>query len=261
MEHKEVAAIVLAAGAGKRMQSDTPKQYLLLDGKPVLYYTLKAFENSKVDTIILVVGSNEIEFVQTNIIERYGIKKVNIIVEGGKERYHSVYQGLKAAGGSEYVLIHDGARPFISNEIIEKVIEKVAESKACVVGVPVKDTIKIVDEKNFILNTPDRNCLWSIQTPQAFSTELITKAYRMIIDGVFMEEGGRDSIGSKNSSETDITKSVKADEMKKINITDDAMVLEHTLNYPIQMISGSYRNIKITTPEDLIVGEALLNNR
>ncbi|BCJ96596.1 2-C-methyl-D-erythritol 4-phosphate cytidylyltransferase [Anaerocolumna cellulosilytica] len=243
------------------MQSDTPKQYLLLDGKPVLYYTLKAFENSNVDTIILVVGNNEIEYVKTNIINRYEIKKVNAIVEGGKERYHSVYQGLKAVGNSEYVLIHDGARPFITKEMIEKVIEKVEESKACVVGVPVKDTIKIVDDSNFIVNTPDRSRLWSIQTPQAFSTELITKAYSMILDESVKEDIRTDSIGFKSSSEKAITKSVKAEPMKRINITDDAMVLEYTLNYPVQMIYGSYYNIKITTPEDLIVGEAFLNDR
>lgn len=260
MDNKNVAAIIVAAGAGKRMQTDTPKQYLLLDGKPILYHTLKAFEDSSVNTIILVVGENEIDFVKANIVDHYCIRKVACIVEGGKERYHSVYKGLKAADRSDYVLIHDGARPFITKDIIEEVIQKVVDSKACVVGVPVKDTIKFVDKKNYIVNTPDRSCLWSIQTPQAFSTELITKAYGILLDRLVKAEGIKNSSGYQNNSQADINNYNKEEQAKEINITDDAMVLEYTLNYPIQMISGSYRNIKITTPEDLIVGEAFQRN-
>ena len=142
----KVTAIVLAAGSGKRMNSKVHKQYLLMNGKPVLYYSLKAFEESNVDKIVLVVGAGEIEYCKKEIVERYGFVKVCAIVEGGKERYHSVYEGLKAAGETDYVLIHDGARPFLTQDIIERTITMVAQCKACVVGMPVKDTIKIVDK-------------------------------------------------------------------------------------------------------------------
>ncbi|MBR5127226.1 MAG: 2-C-methyl-D-erythritol 4-phosphate cytidylyltransferase, partial [Roseburia sp.] len=173
----KTTAIVLAAGAGKRMNSKVQKQYLLLKEKPVLYYSLKAFEESQVEDIILVVGAGEIEYCQKEIIEKYGIQKVRAIVAGGKERYHSVYEGLKAAGQTDYVLIHDGARPFVSQAIIERTIAAVSEYKACVVGMPVKDTIKIADEAGYAKETPNRSRVWMVQTPQAFSYSLIYDAY------------------------------------------------------------------------------------
>ena len=137
-----ISAIVLSGGSGSRMKSDMPKQYLELNGKPVLYYALKAFQDSCVDEIVIVAGSNYLDFCQKEIVEKYALDKVVSIVEGGKERYHSVYEGLKAVNDKcEYVLIHDGARPLLTNEIIEKSIESVKKDKACIVGVPVKDTI------------------------------------------------------------------------------------------------------------------------
>lgn len=221
-------AIILAAGTGKRMNSNTPKQYMVLDNKPVLYYSLKAFEESSISEIILVVGKNEIDYCRHEIVEKYNIKKVTSIVEGGVERYDSVYQGLLVVRNAGYILIHDGARPFISVEIIERTLEQVIIHKACVVGVPSKDTVKIVDANGRIVKTPNRDHIWCTQTPQAFSYPIIYEAYKKIKEGYYL------------------------------NITDDAMVVEQTLHYPIQMILGSYSNIKITTPEDLLIGELML---
>lgn len=227
----KTTAIVLAAGSGKRMNSKVHKQYLLLKGKPVLYYSLKAFEDSRIDDIILVVGAGEIDFCQKEIVDHYGFQKVRAIVEGGKERYHSVYEGLKAAEGTDYVLIHDGARPFVSQTIIERTVEAVCEYKACVVGMPVKDTIKIVDEDTFAKETPNRSTVWMVQTPQAFSYPLIYDAYTRML------------------AEEDTA------------ITDDAMVVERMTDYKVKLIEGSYQNIKITTPEDLDVAEKFFEKK
>lgn len=227
----KTTAIVLAAGSGKRMNSKVHKQYLLLKGRPILYYSLKAFEDSPIDDIILVVGAGEIDFCRKEIVEQYGFEKVRAIVEGGKERYHSVYEGLKAAGATDYVLIHDGARPFVSQPIIERTLEAVCEHKACVVGMPVKDTIKIVDEDTFAKETPNRSTVWMVQTPQAFSYSLIYDAYtRMLTD-------------------------------EDAAITDDAMVVERMTDYKVKLIEGSYQNIKITTPEDLDVAEKFFEKK
>lgn len=225
---EKITAIVLAAGAGKRMNSSVHKQYMLLEGKPVIYYALKKFEQSAVTDIILVVGAGEIEYCQNEIIDKYAIQKVSGIVEGGKERYHSVYEGLKAAAGSDYVLIHDGARPFVTEDIIRRSIASAREHHACVVGMPVKDTIKVVGEDGFAKETPARSSLWQVQTPQSFSYTLILEAYKKVI-----AEG--DSA-----------------------VTDDAMVLEQVTGQKVKVIEGSYQNIKITTPEDILVAEAYL---
>lgn len=226
MEH--YTAIVLAGGSGKRMKSKVHKQYLLLGNKPLLYYSLKAFDESEVSSVILVTGAGEEDYCRREIVEKYGIRKVKAIVPGGKERYHSVYEGLKAAEGTDYVLIHDGARPFIDQEIIKKCMAAVLETPACVVGMPVKDTIKIVDEENRAVATPKRSSVWQIQTPQSFSYSLIREAYAKML------------------------------EAEDTMITDDAMVLEKVTGQKVKVLEGSYRNMKITTPEDLIVAEAYL---
>ena len=171
---EKYTAIVLAAGVGKRMNSKIQKQYMLLGGKPVLFYALDAFEKSRVDEIILVVGKGEIEYCRKEIVEKYKFHKVTKIVEGGKERYHSVYEGLKAIDTADYVLIHDGARPFINQQILVHAIEAVKQYQACVVGMPVKDTIKITTEDGFSKETPERKHVWMIQTPQCFSYSLIS---------------------------------------------------------------------------------------
>lgn len=231
---EKVVAIVLAAGQGKRMNNDIQKQYLLLHGKPILYYSLNAFESSFVDEVIIVVGKGEIEYCQEEIINKYGFQKVVSIVEGGKERYHSVYQGLLAINYCNYVMIHDGARPFVDQSILERAVQGVKKYNACVVGMPVKDTIKIVNENNFAVHTPKREQTWMIQTPQSFSYEIIKKAYTYLIE-----------------RETELL-------AKGLSITDDAMVLEITGEVSVKIVEGSYKNIKITTPEDLKIAEIFL---
>ena len=169
----KVTAIVLAAGRGKRMGTDVPKQYLKIRGHEILYYSLKAFEESVVDEVILVTGEPDIEYCQKEIVEKYGFEKVAKIIPGGAERYDSVYAGLLAADDCSYVLIHDGARPLVTPEIIAKVLEGAMAYDSCTTGMPVKDTIKVVDEDNMAVDTPERGALWSIHTPQGFSYPVI----------------------------------------------------------------------------------------
>lgn len=227
-------AVVLAAGAGKRMQSDTKKQFLQLKKKPIIYYSLQAFQESFVDEIVLVVSEEDIPYCKKEIVEKYGFSKVKHITIGGKERYHSVAAGIRSLSACDYVFIHDGARPMLTCEILNRAYEQVKEYDACVVGMPVKDTIKIADKSGFIAQTPDRSLVWSIQTPQVFSYSLIKKAYEELLvqESVLKEKG--------------------------INITDDAMVVETLMNHPVRLVEGSYENIKITTPEDLKIAENFL---
>ena len=230
MEKQKYAAIVLAAGSGKRMNSKVHKQYLIIQDRPVLYYSLKAFEDSAVDEIVLVVGKGEEEFCRREIVDKYGISKVKAIVEGGKERYHSVFEGLKQTSDADYVLIHDGARPFVNQDIIRRCMQEVQKYQACVVGMPVKDTIKIADEGGYAKQTPDRKNVWMIQTPQTFSYALIYEAYEEML------------------------------KTEDAAITDDAMVLERIKGKKSKLIEGSYRNIKITTPEDLLIANVYLQH-
>ena len=230
MEKQKYAAIVLAAGSGKRMNSQVHKQYLIIQDRPVLYYSLKEFQDSAVDEIVLVVGKGEEEFCRKEIVDKYGISKVKAIVEGGKERYHSVFEGLKQTSDADYVLIHDGARPFVNQKIIRRCMLEVPEYQACVVGMPVKDTIKIADEGGYAKQTPDRKNVWMIQTPQTFSYALIYEAYEEML------------------------------KTEDAAITDDAMVLERTKGKKSKLIEGSYRNIKITTPEDLLIANVYLQH-
>lgn len=234
MEAK-TAAIVLAAGRGSRMKSRIQKQYLLLKDKPVLYYSLKAFEESFIDEIILVTGKEEIEYCRKEILEKYGFTKVSHIVAGGKERYNSVFFGLQALTDCDYVFIHDGARPFVTGQILERAYELVQKEHACVVGMPVKDTIKLADESGFVKETPRRDLLWTIQTPQVFSFALVKKAYASFLE-----------------REQELL-------ARGIKMTDDAMVVETFTDVKTRLVEGSYENIKITTPEDLRIAEALLS--
>src|SRR5699024_5785378 len=171
-------AVVLAAGQGKRMGGTIQKQYMDLCGKPVLYYTLKAFEESEViDQIILVSGKEEKDQVRESIVDFYGFQKVTQITEGGKERYDSVWNALQIVDKMKdkeesYVFIHDGARPLVDDSILKRTYEEVRRSGACVAGMPVKDTIKIVNENLETEETPDRKKMWMIQTPQVFKAPL-----------------------------------------------------------------------------------------
>ncbi|MBN1037285.1 2-C-methyl-D-erythritol 4-phosphate cytidylyltransferase [Clostridium sp. ZS1] len=222
-----VSAIVVAGGKGKRMGTVQSKQYLSLNGKPILYYTIKSFLDCKlIDNIILVVPSHEIDYCEKEILEKNSLK-VNKIVAGGDERYDSVYNGLIEAKGSDIVLIHDGVRPFVSKETIENAIKYSEEYGAAAPGVMPKDTIKIIDDNRFSINTPNRSHLISVQTPQAFKFDLIYDCHKKI----------------KNEN---------------VNITDDTMVVEYFGN-KVYIYPGEYTNIKITTPEDLIIGEYLVN--
>lgn len=240
MKKEKIAAIVLAGGSGKRMGSDIPKQYLSVDGYPVIYYSLKAFEDCPlVDEVVLVTGKGETDSCIEHMVKPWSMRKVSHVVEGGKERYHSVYEGLKAIEGVDYVLIHDGARPLISDRMIRDSVEAACRFGACVAAMPVKDTIKVADSESFAAETPDRSTLWLIQTPQSFSYPLIRKAYDMLVQ--LEAEGG--------------------EAWERLHITDDAMVAETLLKTRVKLISGDYSNIKITTPEDLIMAETLLKSR
>lgn len=177
----KTAAVLLAAGQGRRMNNPIPKQYLLLKEKPVLYYSLKTLEESMLDEIILITNANDIEYCKNEIIDRYQFQKVKKIICGGKERYYSVYNGLNELKEVDYVWIHDGARPFLTNQMILDTFQAVQQYRACVIGMPVKDTIKIVNENKIIQETPPRETIWSVQTPQVFEFSLIKKAYDKFI--------------------------------------------------------------------------------
>lgn len=228
MVKDKITAIVLAAGKGNRMHSDIPKQFMELCGKPVIYYSLMAFENSPVTDIVLVTGEEYIEYCKNEIVKKYQLDKVKAVVCGGTERYWSVKKGLEAAKGTDYVMIHDAARPCITQEMIERSIEKVKQVKACTVGVQAKDTIKIVDEEGYGIDTPPREKLWQIQTPQSFFYPMICEAYQ------------------------------KMEQSEVKNITDDTMIIERYLGRKTQVIQGDYANMKITTPEDLSMIENFL---
>ena len=237
MNGEKCTAIVLAAGKGSRMGTKIQKQYLEICGKPVLYYSLAAFEASPViDEIVLVTGEGQIDYCRENIVEAYGILKVSKIVVGGKERYESVYKALREIEPEGYVFIHDGARPFVDEPIIERTYQAVKKYRACVAGMPSKDTVKIVDEKGFAINTPERRLVWCIQTPQVFETSLILQAYERLKNRLpRMQEQG-------------------------IQVTDDASVVELFTETRVKLVEASYQNIKITTPEDMKTAEAFLED-
>ncbi len=220
-------AVIVAAGKGKRMGTETSKQFLHLGGKEILAHTVEKFEKAAcVRDIILVTGRDALEDVR-RMAAAYGWQKVIAVTEGGRERQDSVFLGLqRVPQDTEIVLIHDGVRPFVTEEILERSIAAAREKGGCVVGVPAKDTIKVCDAAGLALATPSRSTLWQIQTPQTFRREEILSAYEAAREDGFFG-------------------------------TDDASVAEHG-GYPVWVIPGSYRNIKITTKEDLLIGEAFL---
>lgn len=229
--HAKTAAIILAAGKGTRMQSRTLKQYLALENKPVLFYSLETFSKLDIiDEIILVVSEGEIEYCRERVVDCYGIKKVRVITEGGAERYLSVWNGIKQVSEDvEYVMIHDSARPLVTADTINRAHEVLISKEACVVGVPVKDTIKQTDEDAGVVATLPRNTLWAAQTPQCFKREILVEAYNNMYKSIETAE--------KNGS--------------TVAITDDAMIVETYGNAKVRMVQGEYTNIKITTPEDI----------
>lgn len=236
---KRFAAVVLSAGKGTRMDSDVPKQYLMLEEMPVLCYSLRAFQQSLAEEIVLVAGKEDLEYCRREIAAKYGFTKVRAVIPGGKERYHSVWRGLeelmKRQEPPDYVMIHDGARPFVDRAMIARCAQAAEKCQACVAGMPVKDTIKIADEHQFAVETPSRSLVWQIQTPQVFAFPLIYQAYHRLLE---LEAAGQ-----------------------AVSVTDDAMVVEKTLKKQVRLVEGSYKNIKITTPEDLEIARVFLKEK
>lgn len=222
-----VSVIIAAAGMSNRMGSKINKQFIAIDNKPILAHTVEKFEKCKyIDEIIIISKEEEVEYCKREIVKKYGFKKVSNIVRGGKERQDSIYNGIMALNHkTNIVLTHDGARPFVRMESIKEGIQGVIDHGACVVGVPVKDTIKVVSDEENVHHTPKRSLLWAAQTPQCFWFDLLKKGYENAI-----KEG--------------------------IQGTDDSSLVEKT-GQKIKMIMGSYDNIKITTPEDLIIAESI----
>ena len=225
-------AIIAAGGKGKRIEGvhregKIPKQFLTLKDKPILAHTIDKFERCElIDEIILVVPEDYLEYCSQKVVDKHGFKKVRKVICGGKERQDSVYSGLKACpNNTSIVVIHDGVRPLISPDKISELIKICREKKAVVLAVPVKETVKRVEHDN-IITTLDRNKLWLTQTPQTFEYKLILDAY---------------------------------EKAKKNNFTgtDDSALVER-LGYEVTILEGDYKNIKITTAEDLQVAEKLL---
>jgi 2-C-methyl-D-erythritol 4-phosphate cytidylyltransferase len=222
-------ALIPAAGMGKRMGAAINKQYLLLNGMPIVAHTIALFEHAPfIDDIYLVTPEPEIPYCREQVVERYAFAKVRNIVPGGAERQHSVLNGLRAvadARDDDVVLIHDGVRPLVPVHVLERALEAAAEHDAALVAVPAKDTVKIVAD-GIVRETPPRENIWLAQTPQAFRYGVIRAAH-------------------------------EAADAERFLGTDDSMLVER-LGREVHIVPGDYRNIKITTPEDLILAEAFL---
>lgn len=219
------------------------KQFMPLCGKPLICYALEAVEHSEViDDCILVTGVKDIVRVTEEIVKKYHYHKVDTVIAGGEERYASVASAMRLILSGDmavpnrdgYVFVHDGARPFLTENILKDTYEAVRKYGACVSAVRSKDTIKIADKEGFVKETPNRNDIWNIHTPQVFRTELITAAYAAL---------------ERNLQEL---------KQKGVHITDDAMVVEYFTDHKVKLVEGSYENIKLTTPEDLVVAEKIL---
>jgi 2-C-methyl-D-erythritol 4-phosphate cytidylyltransferase len=223
-------ALIPAAGMGKRMGASINKQYLQLGGLPIVARTIAVFEQSPlIDGICLVTPADEIPYCREHVVEACGFRKVLAIVAGGKERQHSVMNGLRHlerhTAGEDVVLIHDGVRPFITPALLQASIEVARTGDGALVAVPAKDTVKIVRE-GLVVETPARETLWQAQTPQSFRFDLIYRAHCRAEQEGFLG-------------------------------TDDASLIERQ-GGRIRIVTGDYRNIKITTPEDLVLAEAFL---
>ena len=224
-------AIVPAAGSGSRMNQTISKQYLSISGKPILVRTLELLgQSSLIDALLVVVPGSDVDAVRTEILAPWNLKKVAGILAGGRERQDSVRAGIDALDGeTDLVVIHDAVRPFISAELVERCILAGRQDGAATAGVPVKDTVKEVGPEGLILKTCDRSVLWLTQTPQVFRRDIIERAHR---------DAARDGYRA----------------------TDDTALVER-LGYAVRMVPGDYGNIKITTPEDLVIAEALLRQK
>jgi len=233
----KIAAIVLAAGSGSRMNSGEKKQFMELEGLPVLCYSIRAFEkNPAVDQIILVTGEADLDRA-LKICMKEKFSKVRNIVSGGEQRFQSVYNGLMALPPeTDYVLIHDAARPMLTQQVIQNCIKGAVMKRACVAAVREKNTIKRADPEGYSKETLDRSDLYEVQTPQAFSYRLILEAYYRL----------KKTIEEYNA---DVSR-----------ITDDAVIVENMTDCRVAFVEGDARNLKITTPEDLIIARALIRD-
>lgn len=224
----KITAVIVAGGKGTRMGADKNKVFLKILGREVLYFTISEFEkNDKIDDIIVVTGKNDIEECQI-LVDKYDIKKVSYITEGGATRQESVMNGLKKAEG-DIVLIHDGARALVTDDEINNSVADCIKFGAAAVGVKCKDTLKSADNDGFIVGTVDREKTFMIQTPQVFYLDKILDMHQKALDENFVA-------------------------------TDDCMIAEH-YGVKIKISDGSYDNIKLTTPEDMIIGERILRKR
>ena len=217
-------AILLAAGRGTRMGTDTPKQFLEISGTPMIVFSLKTFEACPlVDDILLVSSADYLTYCREEIVNKYGFSKVRDVIEGGAERYDSVWNALLACpSDTDYVLIHDGARPYVTEDILARTLEAAKQYGAAAAAMPSKDTVKIADGDGFVRETPLRKYVWTIQTPQTFSYKLILEANQKL-----RSEG------------------------RLHGVTDDAMIVEMSGLARVKLVEGSYGNIKVTTREDL----------
>jgi len=225
----KTVAVIPAAGAGLRMGGGTAKQFLEMDGKPILALTLEKFQNCQaIDGIILVAPPDDLESCKRTIIDRYGLTKVFKVIAGGDRRQDSVRLGIEASGG-EYglIVIHDGVRPFIETDLIELAIVAAMKDRAVITALPAKDTVKKVGESGFVLETYERKSLWLVQTPQVFRYEDIIAAHRRAL----LEQWD--------------------------DVTDDASLIEK-MGIPVKVILGSEYNIKVTTPQDMELARYLL---
>jgi 2-C-methyl-D-erythritol 4-phosphate cytidylyltransferase len=227
----KVTALIPAAGMGKRMGRKVAKQFLPLGDKPMLAHTLLVFQRSSdIDEIIPILSEEDMEHGLRDVIEAFHITKVKTLVVGGRERQASVFNGIqKLEKDAVVVLVHDGVRPFVTEEMIRECVNHARKGECVTVGVPLKDTIKEVDDHGVILQTLDRGRLWAIQTPQAFPVKVLRRAH---------EESFR----------------------KQFTGTDDAVLVERN-GGKVRVIMGSYENIKITTPEDLSLAEEILKRQ
>jgi len=221
--------VIAAAGQGSRMGTKTNKQFIMLNNKPVLNYSLDFFEKQEVvDEIIVVTSAKELDFCRYEIIEKNQYQKVSAVLAGGQQRQDSVWVALQYLGqDTDYVAVHDGARPLLSSDVLKRLLNEAEEWGAAIPGVPSRDTIKMVNKDSFVRQTLDRNVIYSIQTPQVFKFKELFEAYKLA------EEEG-------------------------FYATDDSALFEKYIGQ-VKVVEGDYDNIKITTPLDLIIVKNLLS--
>lgn len=223
-----VGVVIPAAGQGKRMGTKESKQFLLFENQPILIHTIRVFEtHPSIDEIIVVMKEDEIARTRS-LIQEEGFSKVTQVIAGGAERQESVFRGIQSIK-TDLVLVHDAVRPFVSHQAIDRLLESVQMHGAAILAVPMKDTVKQVDDAGIVEMTPDRSRLWSVQTPQAFRREWLLEAHQLGAE--------REQLA-----------------------TDDSMLVEE-LGIDVRVVEGEYTNIKITTPDDLILAESIQQMR